>query len=150
MDTGTPMAGRDAIERARADGKKTLVIVMSKGGADMAYTSLTLATTARALGMEVHIYFTFWGMQLLSPEGRQKSMEVLPPEMRKAVVVKLLTVEEFLQQAEKAGVYLHACSPTMDWYGLTQQGVESAGVDILGPATYLERASRPDVLTLFI
>lgn len=150
MESETAAAEREAIERARASGKSTLVLVMSKGGADMASTALRLATTARTLGMEVHVYFAFWGMQLLTPEGRERSMEALPPEMRKAAVEKHLTVEEFLQNAEKSGVFLHACSPTMDWSGLTVQGAEDAGVDILGPATYLERASRPGALTLFI
>ncbi len=138
------------IEHAKQEGKKSLILVVSKGGADMAYPSLILATTARALGMDAHMYFTFWGMQLLTPQGREKSMEVFPPEIRKAITSKFPTVEQFMQQAKQAGVHIHACSPTMDMFGLTKTSLVNEVDDIIGASTYLELASRPDALTLFI
>jgi peroxiredoxin family protein len=138
------------IEDAKREGKKTLVLVMSKGGADMAYPALILATTARALGMDAHIYFTFWGMQLLTPEGRKKSMDVFPPEMQKAIAAKFPTVEQFMQQAKQAGVHIHACSPTMDMFGMTKSSLVNEVDDVIGASTYLELAARPDAMTLFI
>ena len=140
----------DTVEQARREGKKSLILVVSKGGADMAYPSLILATTARALGMDAHMYFTFWGMQLLTPEGRKKSMDVFPPEMQKAIAAKFPTVEQFMAQAKQAGVHIHACSPTMDMFGLTKANLVNEVDDIIGASTYLELASRPDALTLFI
>jgi peroxiredoxin family protein len=146
---GSPMS-TDAIEHAKKEGKKSLIIVLSKGGADMAYPSLILATTAKALGMDAHIYFTFWGMQLLTPEGRRKAMDVFPPELQKKLAQKFPTVEQFMQQAKAAGVHIHACSPTMDMFGLTKENLVGEVDDIIGASTYLELASRPDALTLFI
>ena len=150
--TGATAAGRptETIEHAKQEGKKSLILVISKGGADMAYPSLILATTARALGMESHMYFTFWGMQLLTPEGRKKSMDVFPPEMQKAIGAKFPSVEQFMQQAKQAGVHIHACSPTMDMFGMTKQSLVNEVDDVIGASTYLELASRPDALTLFI
>jgi peroxiredoxin family protein len=150
--TAGATAGRatETVERAKQEGKKSLILVISKGGADMAYPSLILATTARALGMESHMYFTFWGMQLLTPEGRKKSMDVFPPEMQKAIAAKFPTVEQFMQQAKEAGVHIHACSPTMDMFGMTKQSLVGEVDDVIGASTYLELASRPDALTLFI
>ncbi len=142
--------GTETIEAAKREGKKSLILVMSKGGADMAYPSLILATTARALGMDAHIYFTFWGMQLLTPEGRKKSMDVFPPEMQRAIAAKFPTVEQFMQQAKQAGVHIHACSPTMDMFGMTKSSLVNEVDDVIGASTYLELASRPDALTLFI
>ncbi len=150
--TAGATAGRatETVERAKQEGKKSLILVISKGGADMAYPSLILATTARALGMESHMYFTFWGMQLLTPEGRKKSMDVFPPEMQRAIAAKFPTVEQFMQQAKEAGVHIHACSPTMDMFGMTKQSLVGEVDDVIGASTYLELASRPDALTLFI
>lgn len=145
--------GADAdkvVELARAQSKTTLVIVMSKGGADMAYPSLILASTARALGMESHIYFTFWGMQLLTQEGRRKSMDAFSPEMQKVLAAKFPTIEQFMQQAKQAGVHIHACSPTMELFGLTKENLVGEVEDVIGASTYLELASRPEVLSLFI
>ncbi len=148
--TSAKTHANETIESAKREGKKSLVLVVSKGGADMAYPSLILATTARALGMEAHMYFTFWGMQLLTSEGRKKSMDVFPPEMQKAIAAKFPTVEQFMQQAKQAGVKIHACSPTMDMFGLTKASLVNEVDDVIGASTYLELASRPDALTLFI
>ena len=150
MSAGTAAQAKDTVEHAKREGKKSLILVVSKGGADMAYPSLILATTARALGMDAHLYFTFWGMQLLTPEGRKKSMDVFPPEMQKAIAAKFPTVEQFMQQAKQAGVHIHACSPTMDMFGLTKANLVSEVDDVIGASTYLELASHPDALTLFI
>jgi peroxiredoxin family protein len=146
----TASRSTETIEKAKQEGKKSLILVVSKGGADMAYPSLILATTARALGMDAHMYFTFWGMQLLTPEGRKKSMDVFPPEMQKAIAAKFPTVEQFMQQAKQAGVHIHACSPTMDMFGMTKQSLVNEVDDVIGASTYLELASRPDAMTLFI
>jgi peroxiredoxin family protein len=138
------------MQAAKQEGKKSLVLVMSKGGADMAYPALILATTARALGMDAHIYFTFWGMQLLTPDGRKKSMDVFPPEMQKAIAAKFPTIEQFMQQAKQAGVHIHACSPTMDMFGMTKSSLVNEVDDVIGASTYLELATRSDAMTLFI
>jgi peroxiredoxin family protein len=38
-------------------------IVLSKGTLDMVYPAFMIATTAAAMGMEVNMFFTFWGIQ---------------------------------------------------------------------------------------
>ncbi len=138
------------LEEAKRQGKNSLVIVVSKGGADMAYPSLILATTARAMGMESHLYFTFWGMGLLTANGREKSMEAFPPEMREKMAKTFPTVSQFMKQAKDAGVHIHACSPTMQMFGLTKENLVSEAEDIIGASTFLELARRPDALALFI
>ena len=47
-----------------ADPKK-LAIIATKGTLDWAYPPFILASTAAALGYEVEIFFTFYGLQLL-------------------------------------------------------------------------------------
>lgn len=140
----------EMLETAKHQGKNSLVIVVSKGGADMAYPSLILATSARALGMEAHLYFTFWGMGLLTKEGRDKAAEVFPPEMRAKLAKTFPTVEQFMKQAKDAGVHIHACSPTMQMFGLTKESLVSEAEDIIGASTFLELARRPDALALFV
>jgi peroxiredoxin family protein len=44
---------------------KKLAIIASKGTLDMAYPPFILASTAAALGWDVQIFFTFYGLQLL-------------------------------------------------------------------------------------
>lgn len=45
--------------------RKKLALIASKGTLDWAYPPFTLASTAAAMGMEVKIFFTFYGLTLL-------------------------------------------------------------------------------------
>lgn len=45
--------------------QKKLAIIATKGTLDWAYPPLILASTAAALGYQVQIFFTFYGLQLL-------------------------------------------------------------------------------------
>jgi len=44
---------------------KKLAIIATKGTLDWAYPPFILASTAAALGYEVEIFFTFYGLQLV-------------------------------------------------------------------------------------
>lgn len=46
--------------------RRRLAIVASKGTLDMAYPPLILATTAAAMGWEVGIFFTFYGLDIIN------------------------------------------------------------------------------------
>ena len=49
--------------------KDRLVLVVSKGTVDMLYPALVLAVTGAAMGMKVDLYFTFWGLNVLTKKG---------------------------------------------------------------------------------
>ena len=44
-----------------SNGNRTLALVASKGSLDMAYPPLILANAARMSGIDVEMFFTFWG-----------------------------------------------------------------------------------------
>src|SRR3990172_34649 len=60
-------------------GEKTkrLAMVASKGTLDQAYPPLILATTAAAMGWEVGIFFTFYGLDILHKK-RLERLQVSP------------------------------------------------------------------------
>ena len=47
------------------DGGRKLAIICSKGNLDMAYPGLILANAAIGEGVEVHLFFTFWGFDMI-------------------------------------------------------------------------------------
>jgi len=55
--------------------KKKLLIVCSKNTLDMAYPPFMMATTAASLDWEVHLYFTFWGMDIIT---NSKALKISP------------------------------------------------------------------------
>ena len=149
-----------------------MVIVCSKGSLDMAYPPLMLATTGAAMGMEVHLYFTFWGVNMISrktidslkisPVGNPgipmpNIMGMLPGMtgmltsmmQKKMDKIKMPSIREMIKTAKESGVKFHACSPTLDMMGLKREDLIPEVDDIIGAATYLELASE-DAITLFI
>ena len=50
------------------DGPKRLALIASKGTLDWAYPPFILATAAGAMGWEVGVFFTFYGLTLLKHE----------------------------------------------------------------------------------
>jgi peroxiredoxin family protein len=59
------------------NGTRRLALVASKGTLDQAYPPLILATTAVAMGWEVGIFFTFFGLNLLHKD-RMNHLQVAP------------------------------------------------------------------------
>ncbi len=57
-----------------ADEKDKLTIVMFSGNLDHALAGFTLATTAVSMGMEVSMFFTYWGLNIIKKnEGKIRS-----------------------------------------------------------------------------
>ncbi len=138
----------------------------------MAYPPLMLATTAAAMGMDVHLYFTFWGMNMItkktidslkiSPVGNPAlpmpnilgmipgmSSMVTSMMKKKMQKMKMPTIREMMATAKEGGVKFHACSPSMNMMGLKKEDLVPEVDDIIGATTYLDLAS-DDAITLFV
>jgi peroxiredoxin family protein len=48
------------------DTDRKLAIICSKGTLDMAYPGLVLANAALGEGVETHLFFTFWGFDMIN------------------------------------------------------------------------------------
>lgn len=144
---------------------KRLAIIALHGTLDMAYPPLILATAAAAMDMEVTIFFTFYGLDILK-KGRANKLKVAPianpampvpvPNiigmlpgmtyiatkmmnswMKKAHVAKL---SELLEMAQEMGVKMIACQMSMDVMGIKKEDLID-GVEIAGAASFIEFAS---------
>ena len=152
--------------------KKRLILVVSKGTIDMLYPALVLATTAPAMGMTCDMYFTFWGLKVLTKDG-VNSVKIAPvgnpgmpmpnivgviPGMTKIASTMMKSkIEKFwpdvyamIKMAKDSGVKLHACSPTMGFMDVKEEDLIPEVDDIVGASAFLSWASEPDALTLFI
>jgi peroxiredoxin family protein len=156
------------------DAPKKMAIIASKGTLDMAYPPLILATTAAALGYEVKIFFTFYGLQLLRKDlGHIKisplanpampmpmpmpvmvsalpGMEAMATMMMKQKIKKhgVASLEELRSLCLEADVTLIACQMTIDLFEFDKSEFIS-GIEYGGAATFLEFAGNADI-TLFI
>ena len=154
---------------------KKMTIIASKGTLDMAYPPLILATTAAAMDMDVTIFFTFYGLEILkkgnadklkiSPLGNpampmpmpipalvaaMPSMQAIATSMMKSMFKKhgVATVGELLSLAQESGVRLIACQMTMDVMGIKAEDFID-GVEVGGAATWMDAAADSQV-NLFV
>ncbi len=154
---------------------KKMTIIASKGALDMAYPPLILATTAAAMDVEVTIFFTFYGLEIIkknntenlkvSPLGNPAmpmpvpiptlvaslpGMESMATAMMKSMFKKhgVATIGTLLELAKESGIKLIACQMTMDVMGYKQSDIID-GVEFGGAATWMDLAAEADI-NLFI
>jgi peroxiredoxin family protein len=155
--------------------QKKMTIIASKGSLDMAYPPLILATTAAAMDLDVTIFFTFYGLDIIkkgkadslmvSPLGNPAmpmpvpiptlisslpGMEAMATAMMKSMFKKhgVATIGQLLDMAKESGVKLIACQMTMDVMGVKQTDIID-GVEFGGAAMWLDAAADSQI-NLFI
>jgi len=156
---------------------KRLTIIATKGTLDWAYPPFILASTAAALGYQVTMFFTFYGLQLLkkelnlrvSPLGNPgmpmpmgmnswfpvlgtaiPGMETMMTSMMKNTIKSkgVATIEELRDLCLEADAKLIGCQMTIDLFGMKREDFID-DIDIGGAATYFEHAGEANV-NLFI
>ena len=153
---------------------KKMALISTKGALDMAYPPFILASTAAALGWEVQIFFTFYGLQLLrkdlsgiaiSPLANPAmpmpvpmpvfvqmlpGMEAMATMMMKAKMKKkgVASLEELRSVCQESDVKFVACQMTVDLFDFERSDFIE-GIEYGGAATFMKFAGESDVC-LFI
>jgi peroxiredoxin family protein len=164
-------------EEGKANAKRMSMIV-TKGTLDWAYPPFILATTAAAMGLEVSMFFTFYGLTLLkkkldlevstlgNPAMKMPMMgihmampnlvsaipgaDAMATTMMKNLIKRkgVASIEELRQTAIESEVKMIACQMTMDLFEYTMDDMIEGPV-LGGAATYIEQATKSDI-NLFI
>lgn len=148
---------------------KKLAIIATKGTLDWAYPPFILASTAAALGYEVQIFFTFYGLQLLRKKLDLKVSSLGNPAMPMPMPVPVLMqalpgMESFMTMmmkktmkakgvadlgelrslCQEADVKFIACQMTVDLFEFdTKEFIN--GIEYGGAATFFEFAGESDI-----
>lgn len=123
---------------------RKIAIICSKGTLDMAYPGLVLANAARQAGIEAFLFFTFWGLDMITKK-KQKKIKVTPvgnpamgmpnivgvipgmtsmatSMMRKKIdAIDIPPIDEFVEMVHDAGAKLYACRMSIDMMGLNEE-----------------------------
>jgi len=136
--------------------KKRLAIIAHGGTIDRLYPVFILASAAAAMDMEIHVYFTFWGLTMLRKGAMEKAgLPTMYKDMegqlkKKLGEMKYPTPYEMLKRLKATGMLkIYACSPTMEMFGLKKEDLIPEVDEIAGAAAFLDIASTADV-TLFV
>ncbi len=140
---------------SKSDRKK-LAIVVQGGTMDKLYCAFILSSTAVAMDMETHLYFTFWGLNALVKGAMEKAglpatYKHLEEQMKKNIKrINYPTPYEMLKRLKQSELFkIYACSPTMQMFNVKQENLIPEVDEIAGAATFLEIAAKADI-TLFI
>ena len=158
-----------------ATGRK-LAIICSKGNLDMAYPGLILGNAALGEGVETHLFFTFWGFDMIakkrmdnlkfSPAGNtamhmpigdvripqamapMPGMQPMATKMLKKQIADLGVPEvpDFLDQIVAAGGHLWACRMSADMNKFTMEDLRDDVEGIISASDFIEMTDGAQLL----
>lgn len=162
------------VEIVMEDNKSTLIVF--SGDLDKAIASFIIATGSAAMGNQVTMFFTFWGLNILRKEQYvpvQKSFmdklfaKMLPRGPEKLGISKMnfgglgaklmkytmkkkniTTLKELIEMAKELDIKMVACTMSMDVLGIKKEELID-GLEYAGVASYLAEANEAKI-NLFI
>ncbi len=84
------------------DGNRKIAFICSKGNLDMAYPALIMGWAALGEGVDVLLFFTFWGMDMIN-KNRVDHLEV-PPLANASMKMNMMGVPGYVGIPQLAGV----------------------------------------------
>ena len=166
----------ESLSKATPDNKISMIVF--SGELDKVLASFVIATGAVAMGMEVVMFFTFWGTPVLRdkmknvsgkdmmgkmfgtmlPKGTgavklsKMNMGGMGTMMMKSLMKKknVASIEDMIEMAGELGVQIYVCEMSMDLMGFKREEfIDYPKMDFCGVAKFLEDAQNSKV-QLFI
>jgi peroxiredoxin family protein len=157
-----PDFGDDAPDRK-------ICFICSKGSLDMAYPALIMANGALSEGVETHLFFTFWGMDMITKErmgdlkftilgnpaahmpmglGGLPGMTRMATRMMKKQIADLDVPEvpEFLEMLSDMGAKLWACKMSVDMMKLERDDLYERVEDVINVSDFIELSEGAQVI----
>jgi len=162
----------DALSKKAVDNKLSMVVF--SGDLDKALAAFVIATGAVAMGMEVVMFFTFWGTPVLRDKQKRAggkdvmgkmfgamlptgtgdvklsnmNMGGMGTAMMKSLMKKknVASLEEMIVLAEELGVRIYVCEMSMDLMGFKREEfIDYKDLGFAGVATFLQEAANSKV-----
>jgi len=152
-----------------AESGRKLAIICSKGNLDMAYPGLILANAALGEGVETHLFFTFWGFDMIT-KSRMRDLKFTPVgntathmpmgitpfpgvtgmathQLKKSIAdLGVPEVPDFLEQIVEAGGHLWACRLSADMNHLSDADLYEEVEGIISASDFIEKTNGAQLL----
>jgi peroxiredoxin family protein len=152
-----------------ATPKRKVAIIASHGGLDEAYPSLILANAARQSGIDALLFFTFWGLDIVTESkvdhlhmnlaGNASSnmptiiaglpgMESLAAGMMKKQMAELdlPSVREMLQILDESGAALYGCELAMKMFKRTKEELVPQVKDVITAGDFFDLSEGAQII----
>ena len=144
-------------------------IIISKGSLEDIYPGLIMANGARAEGIDVNVFFTFFGMDAIHREHQQhvKVATVGNPGLHmptwvggfpgmSAIVTRVMnrkigqldipSIPEFVQMIADTGAGIYACQASADLFGYTSADFVSCVKDVITVGEFYAMAAGGEIV----
>ena len=144
-----------------AENRK-IALICAKGGLDEAYPALILANAARAAGIQATIFFTFYGLDVITekkidklhvnmtgnPSSPMPTMVAGLPGMERIAAKMMMkqmeeldlpNVREMLEMLSDAGCELYACELAMQMFKLERGDLIEQVADVITATDFYEK-----------
>jgi len=153
---------------------RSMMLICSKGTLDMAYPPLILASTAASMDVDVRLFFTFYGLDIINRHkydrlqvpslanpampvpvpnlvGALPGMTAMATSMMKGWMAKAQVPDlvELIETAHSMGVKFLGCQMTMDVMGVAREDLIDEVDDTVGAAAFVAEALDADI-SMFI
>ncbi|QNN51870.1 DsrE/DsrF/DrsH-like family protein [Nocardioides mesophilus] len=151
-----------------SSGRK-LAVICSKGNLDMAYPGLILANAALGEGVEVHLFFTFWGFDMINKStyadlkftmlgntathlpqglgGLPGMTSIATSRLKKSIAgLDIPDVPEFLDQIVDSGGHLWACRLSADMQHLDEDDLIDTVEGVISAADFIEKTEGAQII----
>ncbi len=148
---------------------KKVSIICSKGSLDMAYPGLILANAARMSGIDAVLFFTFWGLDVItekkidhlqiSPVGNPSmgmptflgglpGMQAMATKMMKKTIDQLdiPPVREMIETLDDAGAEIYACRLAADMMKLEKKDFVPQVKDIISAMDFFDLSKGANII----
>ena len=158
-----------AEEKRAPEPIQKIAVICSKGTLDMAYPGLILANAARMSGIEATLFFTFWGLDIITEStvdklhvptvgnpsmhiptmvGGLPGMESFATAMMKKEMEKLdiPSVREMIEILDDAGAELYGCRMAMDMFHRTKEDLVPQVKEVISAMDFFDKAAGASLL----
>jgi len=146
-----------------------VAIICSKGSLDMAYPGLILANAARMTGIDATLFFTFWGLDIVTEKtidklhvptvgnpsmhvptllGGLPGMESLATLMMKKDMehLEIPPVRELIEMLSDAGAGLYGCRMAMDMFKRKREDLVPQVDEVISAMDFYDKAAGAQLL----
>lgn len=151
------------------DADRKICFICSKGTLDMAYPALIMANGALNEGVETHIFFTFWGLDMITKDtmddlkftilgnpaahmpqglGGIPGMTAMSTKMMKKQIAgqDVPEIREFLEMLTDMGAQLWACKMSVDMMDLAPDDLFDRVSDVINVNEFIELSEGAQII----
>jgi peroxiredoxin family protein len=126
-----------------SDAKNRAALIIHSGAYDRVSYALSLASVARAMGMEVHVLFTYGGLGRLVNGRTDEIGEETPAELREIIQTgrakgTFPSITDSLTEAKKMGLKVYACVGAMANLNIARDQLVPEVDQVVGLAKFLQ------------